>query len=446
MEHQQTLRWTPSDRDEWLAHCANTDKERGVKDGYGFNVMMKQLPTNGSDQEDPRRSFVTSCLANTLYGNHPLIKRLSLCFYKALMMQLSQNSFLTLMQRRGNFVIMVKGSNAYKLLLRRIPQIKIDVDYSDLDVVVFINPHLEDALFEQIKGSLVILISQVLSKYKKDLDATLFASGDNVNLEERILRKDLVQDFKELFKSSLEKYEEEGIRLLTPFQSNKVRNYCSKRSFVIIANEVQRNHVVRVEVPHLPRCERIPLKKTPIVLSHNKTIEFDRDIEGKYKAHFELLRLRINNMLVPLVNENQELDKAEAAAADNASVSNGSSDGCSETDSSLEFYDYKKCKVVPADFIDVSIPCKDDAELLDFWNSGGYKRCYEIFDKFVGANIMIPNVNECIRDLSNILNVYTNSQMKVEKRQKRLDMFKLLDENRKKIWDTARTDTDGIEH
>lgn len=445
MEHQQNIRWTPSDRDEWLAHCASSDSERGVKDGYGFNTMLKQLPSNGADQEDPRRSFVTSCLAQTLYGNHPLIKRLSLCFYKALMMQLSQNSFLTLMQRRGNFVIMVKGSNAYKLLLRRVPQIKVDVEYSDLDVVVFINPHLEDALFEQIKASLVILISQVMSKYKKDLDATLFANSDHVNVEERILRKDLVQDFKELFKSSIEKYEEEGCKLLTPFQSNKVRNYCSKRSFVILASEVQKDHVVRVEVPHLPRCERIPLKKTPIVLSHNKTIEFDRDIEGQYKAHFELLRLRINNMLVPVVSDNEDSSKEADAETDDASVSNGSCNGCSETDS-YEFYDYKKCKVVPADFIDVSIPCKDDAELLDFWNSGGYKRCYEIFDKFVGANIMIPNVNECIRDLSNILNVYTNSQMKIEKRQKRLDMFKLLDENRKKIWETADTDTAAVEH
>lgn len=414
METQPTNTcWTPLDRDNWIADSVKSDKERDSRNGFTFNTMLKQ-PLSVAEQEDPRRSFVTASLAKTLYGNHPLLKRLSLCFYKAMMLKVQQNSFLALMLRKRNFVVMVKGSNAYKMLLRHVPQANSVIEYSDLDIIVFINPFLEDGIFEQIKGSLIVLISQVMSRYKKDLDATLFANEDC--MEEAILKKPFVKEFKDMYMSSLKTYDENGLTMLAPFESQKVRNFCSKRSFVILDSEAQQDHVVRVEVPHLQRCEFIPLKKTPLVLSHNKTIKFQRDVEGKYLAHFELMRLRMNNMLVP--NEHEQVDD------DNTSLSD-SNEGVAE------FYDFKKCKVIPADFIDVSIPCKDDAELLDFWYSGGFRKCYEIYDRFVGADIMIPNINECIRDLSNILHVYTNSNMKIEKRMVRLDMFKLLDENRK---------------
>lgn len=427
-ECHQSMYWTPSERDDWITYSVQSiDEERGVRNGYTFNTMLKQ-PATSVEHEDPHRSFVTSALAKTLYGNHPLLKRLSLCFYKALMFKIQQNSFLALMQRRRSFVVMVKGSNAYKMLLRHIPQVNNVIEYSDLDVIVFINPSLEDELFNQIKDSLVILISQVLSRYKKDLDATLFGNEDNVN--ETILFKPYVKDFKDIYMSSLKTMtntEEDKNVMLSPFENNKVRNFCSKKSFIILKSETKEDHVVRVEVPHLPKCEFIPLRKTPIVLSHNQTIEFERDVEGKYLAHFELLRLRLNNMLY-----SQEKD--EDVCEDTEHSSNHSNHSNHSNDDSNKYYDFKKCKVIPADFIDVCIPYKDDAELLDFWNSGGFRRCYEIYDKFVGTNIMIPNINECIRDLSNILNVYTNSHMKVEKRQKRLEMFKLLDENRKKSY------------
>lgn len=414
--------WTPLEREDWITECMNTSEERITRDGFIGNLMLKQTE-NANDNEDPRRNFVTSCLARTLYGNHPLIKRLSLCFYKSLMLKMEQNSFLALMYRRKNFVVMIKGSNAYKLLLRHVPH---DIEYSDLDIIVFINPRLEDELFEQIRSSLVILVSQVMSRYKKDLDATLFTPEEI--MEESILKKNFVNDFKECYKKLIKEYNETGYKILTPFESKKVRNFCSKRSF-IITNNTSQEHVVRVEIPHINKCEFIPLKKTPLVFSYNNTIEFKRDIEGEYIAKFDLLRLRLNNMLVP---EDDALEQDD-------DIENLSINGSVYEDVEDIYYDYKKCRVVPADFIDVSIPYKNDAELLDFWSTGGYKKCYEIYDRFIGTNLMIPNVNECIRDLSNILHVYTNSHMKTEKRQKRLDMFKQLDENRKRQWELEQS-------
>jgi hypothetical protein len=420
--------WTPIEREEWINEVLNSNDKRCMKNGYISNLMMKQV-NSVNDNEDPRRNIVTSCLAKTLYGNHPIIKRLSLCFYKSLMQKLQQNTFLNLMYNRRNFIVMIKGSNAYKILLRHVPH---DIEHSDLDIVMFINPHLEDEQFEQIRTSLVIMVSQVMSRYKKDLDATLF-TFDEV-MEESILRKNFVNDFKEHYKSLVAKNNtEKESKILTPFESKKVRNFCSKRSFIILNSISQDDHVVRVEIPHMNKCEYIPLKKTPLVFSYNKTIDFKRDVEGKHTAKFDLLRLRLNNMLVP--NEEQEID----IDTEDENIDIGSIDGSVIDDNGDVYYDYKKCRIVPADFIDVSIPYKNDADLLDFWNSGGFKRCYEIYDKFIGSNIMIPNVNECIRDLSNILNVYTNSHMKVEKRQKRLEMFKQLDENRKKQWTLEQT-------
>lgn len=422
----QRSTWTPLEREDWISECINSDDERIVRDGFIGNLMPKQTE-NANDNEDPRRNFVTSCLARTVYGNHPLIKRLSLCFYKSLMLKMAQNSFLTLMYKRKNFVVMIKGSNAYKILLRHVPH---DIEYSDLDIIMFINPHLEDELFEQIRSSLVILVSQVMSRYKKDLDATLFTSGEM--MEESILKRSFVHDFKEAYRNLVKDYNEVDYRILTPFESKKVRNFCSKKSFIITNSKSQEDHVVRIEIPHMNKCEFIPLKKSPLVFSYNTTIEFKRDIEGEHIAKFDLLRLRLNNMLVPTTSDENtvEIDSDTDNIIDNMSVNESLNEDVEDI-----YYDFKKCRVIPADFIDVSIPYKIDAELLDFWNSGGYKRCYEIYDRFIGTNLMIPNVNECIRDLSNILHVYTNSHMKTEKRQKRLEMFKILDENRRKQWE-----------
>lgn len=417
-EQQFNKCWTPAERSDWINHAVTTTDERGVRRGYMFNTMVKQVD-NTIDTEDAPRAFATASLAKALYGQHPLMKRLSLCFYKSMMMKIQQNSFLKLMYNRYNFIIVVKGSNAYKMLLRRVPH---EIEHSDLDIIIFINPTLEDVLFEQIRSSLVILVSQVMSRYKKDLDTTLFARDDDV--EESILRKDFVQQFKAFYNEQMALYDDgHNGRLVSPFESEIVRNACSKRSFVILNSDAKDDHVVRVEVPHLEKCEFIPLKKSPLVMSYNKTIRFDRDVEGKHIAEFELIRLRLNNMYQVVEHTDTIEDDLTSEGDDVVSTA---SDGTSIHKR------YVRPKMVPADFIDVSIPLKGDADLIDFWTTGGSRRCYEIFDKFVGANIMIPNVNECIRDLSNILNVYTNSHMKTEKRQKRLELFKHLDETRKK--------------
>jgi hypothetical protein len=157
--------------------------------------------------------------------------------------------------------------------------------------------------------------------------------------------------------------------------------------------------VVRIEVPHLNRCERIPLKKTPFVVSHNKTIRFKRDKEGQYHGEFELIRLRMNNMF--MTNNAVHPDDVDCQV---------------------------RHKVIPADFIDVSIPSQNDSQLLDFWMQGGVFRCVSVEDPCTGITVVVPNLDECIRELHDMLYVYDNNQIKVEKRKERLDMFVKLRE------------------
>lgn len=396
--------WSEDDRNNWIKHAINSDLERENKNGYTYRMMMKldEGTHTENEVEDPKRTFATTCLAKCIYGSHPLMKRLSLCFYKSLMMKIQSNSFLNLMYSKGNFIVLLKGSNAYNIVLRNVHLEENDeIEYSDLDIAVFINPYLHNDMFQQIHSSMVILMSQCLSRYKKDLDKCFgFISGHESNVD-NILYQDLVTQFKEQYTSTLKSIPE----FVSPFESNEMRNLCSKRSFMIIKSNVKENTVVSIDIPHLEKCHFIPLKKTPLVLSQNKTIEFNRDTNGLHKAKFELLRLRLNNVYQEEIVE--------------------------DTDSDRERKNSIKKINVPADFIDISIPFQDDSELLEFWKSKGYNHCYEVFDRHVGTNIMIPDLNECIRELNNMIELYTSSQAKRAKREKRLNLFIRLRELRR---------------
>jgi hypothetical protein len=284
-----------------------------------------------------------------------------------------------------------------------------------------IDPSLEEELYTRIKDSLVIAITQSISIYKRDLEATLFTGT-----EHSILRQELVQEFKRTYMNMLKEYSKNSNEndrceyMVSPFEDDEARYLCSKRSFLITEQVSSSDKVVRIEIPHFDKCECLPLKKSPLIVSYNKTISFDRDIEGVFKGSFELIRMRLNNLCV--IPDDEMHDTTVDTTSENAS----------DIGSVSSHHVGNKTFVVPADFIDISIPLKGDAVLEDFWSNGGFKRCYEVYDKFVGMNVMIPNVNQCIHDLSNMLNLYNNGQVKMEKRQKRLELFKTLDAERRK--------------
>lgn len=372
--------WTHDDREAWIAEAMTSGDERGAKDGYGFSHMRIE---QGTYLDEDNRGFLTGCLADAIFNNSPVFKKLSLNFYGDLLKKVYENSFLAFNYNNGNFVVIVKGSNAYRLLLRGAEESFPDVakiEHSDLDIAVFINPYLKADLFTKIRDSMIVCVSQVMSRYKKELDNMFFSGGYDGS---GMWSVEDVEAFKAAYNEAVEDKgnDEEGY-FISPFKDTTARNECSRRSF-LIRKSPDKESIVRVEVPHMNRCERIPLKKTPFVVSHNNTISFARDKDGMYYGEFDLIRLRLNNLLV-----------TEA-----------------------------KSKVVPADFIDVSIPSHNDAQLYDFWRRRSNMMCVPVYDVDTSVYVVVPNLDECIHDLHMMLHVYDNNQIKVEKRKERMDLF-----------------------
>jgi len=445
MAKQRQTVWSSNDREEWIANAIQSSDERDIKDGYSYTKMLRNVESLTEHIEDGKRGFVTACLAHAIYDNDvKKLRRLSLCFYSALMNKMFNNSYLHLMYRRNNFIILMKGSNAYKLLLRHLPEQK-DIEYSDLDIVMYINPNLDDDNFEQLQSSLIIMVSQVMSRYKRDLDAVLFPAHTRTHTHiHDIVSPEHIEEFKASFEKLLGTFipgaanAEPGV-FHSPFdQDTQTRFRCSKRSFIIANSSMDDNLVVRVEVPHLDKCDCIPLRKTPLVLSHNMAIRFPRDIEGHYQADFHLLRLRLNTLY-----ENTEItsDTHTHTGSDMCVCDTDSHEGVGTQPQKPK----KSFKIVPTDFIDVSIPSKHDSELLHFWDSDGFNNCHEVYDETIEACITIPNVHECVRDLTNMLYIYTNNQnlVKYEKRLKRLELLKELDTSQS-AWNNVQNIVDNV--
>lgn len=441
-ERTQTV-WSSDDREEWIANAIQSSDERDIKDGYTYTKMLRNVDSVTEHIEDGKRGFATACLAQAIYDNESkALRRMSVCFYSALMNKMFSNSYLHLMYRRNNFIILMKGSNAYKLLLQKLPENE-DIEYSDLDIVIYINPHLDNDKFEQLKSSLIIMVSQVMSRYKKDLDAVLFPALTRAHTQAHtsdIVSLEDIEQFKSSFQTLLQTFipgaanEEPGV-FRSPFvDDTQTRFWCSKRSFIIANSSMDDSLVVRVEVPHLDKCDCIPLRKTPLVLSHNMAIRFPRDIEGHYQADFDLLRLRLNTLYENTV------------VSGDADADTGASTQLESGNETTPLQKPKKSfKIVPADFIDVSIPSKQDSELLHFWASDGFNNCHEVYDEAIEACITIPNVHECVRDLTNMLYVYTNNQnlVKYEKRLKRLELLKTLDTSQN-AWDNVMNIVENV--
>lgn len=374
--------WTPEDRNDFIRTAINSEEQKGHKGPYTFSVFSKN--GGGNENEDFRRSLLTDALAKTIYNTKPSYRKLSLGFYETLYSKLATNIF-TAGHMNSNIVLLLKGGNAYAFVTQELyPE---DFPFSDLDIVIYINPYLDQHVFNELEKAVRIIVLQTLSQYKRLLDHMLFL---NKPVDGRILSEDVIQEFKNDYTKMLEDITlPDGASFLSPFTSDEIRNYCSKNSFLITKSQAKENSVVRVEVPHYDRCERIPLRRTPFFSSYNQTIDFMRDSTGYSQGHFDLYRIRFNNMYVEK-DEEGKIVKEER---------------------------------VPADFIDVSIASKNDAELLDFWNKG---RCLYVYDKNANLWIMMPDIQSCIADLHKMLNVYDCPDSKRAKRQQKYNKLLMV--------------------
>jgi hypothetical protein len=388
---EKTL-WTPQMRNDFVKKALSSEEERGHNGPYWFNVLPKNTKP---DEENPKKSAVTKVLMNTIFEN-PQYRIFALKMYDILINKIMGNPF-TRPHFMKNIVVQLKGGVSYTYL---IGESNDDFPYSDLDIVIYINPYLPTDFFKQIKDTLSTIVLQTISQYKRSIDFMFFSNKERFTPEqierqnaEQFLSDDLIDSFKADYNEALASLSDDKGTYLSPFENNEFRNAASKQSYMICNSNVKENSVVRVELPHFEMCERIPLRKTPMLCSYNKTIDFNRlgnDNDSSMKGAFDLYRIRFNNQYV-----SSETNTDDRIIREN----------------------------ITADFIDISIAGQEDVELISFWNYGRY---LTINDTASNVWITIPDAATMLDDLWKMLNLYECPEAKKEKRQKRFEILEKL--------------------
>lgn len=398
--------WYPSRRNAFIEKAVNSVDPKGYDGSYQYKVYPK-IEGCQQDDGDVRRAMLTDTLASVIYTKNPKFRYVSLGFYYNLVDKIRIHAKLGPMLWKDVNVV-IKGANAYAYLTKDPTMFP----FSDLDIMVMINPELSDGVFADVKAELRTIVLQLISQYKRMLDNMFFVNGSNKYKDSDTYKKsvllsdELIEEFKKEYKDAVMAFNmshmNENVLILSPFEDDSIRNGCSRYSFVMANSKRKPDSVVRVEVPHYDKCEKIPLKKSPFFASYNETIDFKRD-GASLAGKFDLYRIKFCNLIVELDDEGNTSKEDRVAA----------------------------------DFIDVSIAEKGDAELTDFY---GKARCEQIKDpeasvwrvyrdgEWVDVNcwLVVPNVATCVDDLHKMLNVYGCPESKKAKREARYKALKAM--------------------
>jgi hypothetical protein len=361
---------------------------------------------------------VTTALMKTIYSD-PKLYPIALRVFTTLNAKISRHK-ITRPFARDHIRAFIKGGTAYALLLD--PESFGDLA-SDLDIAVYIDPTLSANTFETLKRAVTTISLQTISQFKRALDQMFFPASDtgaarNIACSDSFLETDSIA----LFKDRLETQFIET-SFATPFADWRTRNAVSRKSFVLANSLSQPDHVVKIEVPHYECCETIPLRTTPIVASHNRSIRFNRTSIPPYaadstessteKAHeyrqgaFDLIRLKFN------------FQKTEA------SITTPTPTPPSDEDDGIIRNKPKKIVTLPADLIDISISDRDDSELIDFWHREKLVNMNAQTSILVdvdipdgsGQTVKIPRVSYLIDELGKMLYTYDCPESKRDRRQ-----------------------------
>lgn len=382
--------WTPEQRNAFIAEAVNcSDRKKGYRGSYSFQVLPKLGAGGAQEPEDPKRAAATHVLSQTL--NKPAFKCIPMNLYAMLGHKLMTHPYVGYYFNR-DVVMQLKGSNAHSYLAKMLGVEDPVFSGSDMDIVVCVNPYLPKPEFDELKRQVEIVVKQTMSQFKRSIDHPLFL---NKPFENNIIDPKVIAEFKKEFTTALAAVDVAcvegavGAVMCSPFASDEFRNLASRNSFLLTNSHAQENSVVLVDVPHFEKCERIPLRKTPLFCSFNETIDFVRDMsgDGNKKGRFNLYRLKLNVLA-------QHFDEEGKVVRDER---------------------------IPTDFIDVSVPDQTDVELLHFWSRG---RSINVYDQDVGMWLTIPDVTTVVQELRRIVDEY---QCPDAKREKRLAKLAILE-------------------
>lgn len=383
--------WNDADRELWIQKCkAGTDELQ--KDKFRCKIMSKNKRNDATLNEkhyEEKSSLITHKVASIVY-NDERFHKISLGFYHNLCRRIELNSFLKQSIVTNDLKVVIKGANAFPLLCKN----NIEFPFSDLDIVILINPTLPTKTFDKIYLYSEQIIMQALSKHKQMLDQSLFTPSNNTNND--FLSLDEKETFKKLHIDKLNEIDTHSV-----FENNAIRNFCSRNSFIIEDMDNDTASLVKIEVPHFKFCERIPLLSTPIYCSVNKSLSF-KSSNGIYRD-FGLYRLKMNNAFT------------ESKLKLNLIANSDETVQTKITTSTFK-------KHVSNDLIDITILKQNDYELFDNYNNGKF---IEIDDKMNNKKITVPSLESCIYNLDKMINFYESSNTNKTDRRKE-NMQKLI--------------------
>jgi hypothetical protein len=340
---------------------------------------------------------VSDAYGQVIYNDAAYI-RLSLEFYSELIDKFQ--AFNNWNKTEKSVQIRMKGGNAAAIHARKnlTDQQLIDLfGFSDLDVEILINPKMPQAEFDTVYDRACNVANQVMATHKRRLDRGFFKN--NVSQEsDYFFGDDIKNNFRKTIASTLDKVE-----LRSCFESDIVRNKCSNTSCII--TDTVHGDKVRIEAPHFPRAERIPLGYSPVVGSINDTIRLKTEGTNGHVVDMNLMRLKLGNII-----ECEEVRRVSMRY--------------NEKEDRVKVHFIVPYKKVFSDFIDLAIPRKGDSGLADFAMRGGFFDRLNIVYNVFGYLVTLPTLQECRDEYYKLMFVYDNCpDCKKEKRQQKYNIL-----------------------
>lgn len=403
---QKSHQMTPVELTDWISTAQSCDSSKNKVIYCPNKEMFKAFckPRKGEEtQENLDAKNMTSALCDTLFDgqNHQKFGKIVVLFYHDLVERFRKNRFLHFHMNLKNFYVIIDGGRS---LAMAYSWDSILNKNSDLDITICINPFLDDKTFDQIFEAIQYIVHQALSAHKKVLDNMFFFDKVNDHLKKPLTEEEVLEFKKTHIERVQMESKESGVQYFSPFENKENRNAASTPSFILEENISDAEVMMHIQVPHLPGSERLPLPKTPIFVSKNhikpgKTTVNLNDIEMKINRDFYLYRLKMNNLV------EQPVDKIKL-----------NFDVQEDEHVKLSMNSMKRLKVVPTEMIDITIPMKNDTELLDKWMN---ERVIEYVDPVSYGIVHIPDIHSSMRELQKMLTIY-NCPLKREQRLAKL--------------------------
>ena len=357
----------PEQREELLAAAKATTEKYGKLHDCHFKLMDV---VTGAQEVSKDRQDMTQALGNVIYGNGGVFSGVSLaCFHELYRRMYKFGS--------ENVKVVIKGANAIAFQCK-------DVPFSDLDIIVYINPSMSAEDFQAVYKEVSVICGQVISKHKQMLDRTFFRPREGMDT----FFNEVGQ---EAFKTS-HILEMNKAGMTSCFVSSEIRNASSANSIYITKSLACEDKVVRIDMPHYEKAERLPLDHTPVFCSINDTIR-KKDTETGRITDLTLFRIKWGSII--------EVDTTDDSLSE-SSESGGTT-----------------ASRIAADFVDITVLNQDDSELKDFFKRGGFRPRSPLtaFVNWGYWKLTCSSISECIVDLQKGIDLFDCPETKKDKKR-----------------------------